>query len=253
MSSKIHKKVIQLAQKLEASETHDFHFLKEAVDGTGFTVNDFKNYASFIHPPDQSYGRNLLYESDRLKIFLMCWAPGDFTAIHDHGKTLWGCVYALGNFTHRVYHLNKGLLKIKSDAQFTKGQVACLKGDFIHMMGNKGNMNIMSLHIYGSDSKDESLAKRSRIYQIDKKKIITTNGPAYLNTNEESILHQEYFDSVDQKALLDYIDLMKYRSEKVQRRKTSIFTRQVFKVENYRPGNIPVVIARIINNAALLN
>jgi cysteine dioxygenase len=252
MSSKIHNKVIKLAQKLEASDTHDFHFLKETVAGTGFTVNDFKQYAPFIHPPDQSYGRNLLYESDRLKIFLMCWAPGDFTAIHDHGETPWGCVYALGNFTHRVYHLNKGLLKIKSYASFSKGQVACLKGDFIHMMGNKGNKNIMSLHIYGSDSQDELLAKRSRIYQIDKKKVITTNGPAYLNTNEESILHQEFFDSVDPIALLDYIDLMKYRSEKVRRRKTSIYTRHVFTVKNYR-SDIPVVIARVINNAALLN
>jgi cysteine dioxygenase len=253
MSSKTHEKVIQLAQKLEASDTHDFSFLKESVVRTGFSVNDFKNYASFNHPADQSYGRNLLYESDRLKIFLMCWAPGDFTAIHDHGQTRWGCVIALGNFTHRVYQIENGVLKIKSDAPFGKDQVACLNGDFIHMMGNTGNMNIMSLHIYGSDSKDESLAKRSRVYQIDKNKVITTKGPAFLNTNEEAILHQVHFDSVDQKALLDYIDLMKYRSDKVQRRKTRIITRQVFKVENYRPDNIPVVIARVINNAALLN
>ncbi|MGF1584067.1 MAG: cysteine dioxygenase family protein [Bacteroidales bacterium] len=253
MSSKIHEKVIKLAQKLEASDTHDFSFLKETVVKTGFSVNDLKKYASFSHPTDQSYGRNLLYESHRLKIFLMCWSPGDFTAIHDHGQTRWGCVIALGNFTHRVYHFENGILKIKSDAPLGAGQVACLKGDFIHMMGNKGNINIMSLHIYGSDSKDESLAKRSRVYQIDKKMVITTNGPAFLNTNDESILHQEHFDSVDQKALTDYIDLIKYRSEKVRQSKTRILTRQVFTVENHRPDNIPVVITRAINNAALLN
>ena len=253
MSSKIHEKVIKLAQKLEASHTHDFSFLKETVVITGFSVNDFKKYASFSHPTDQSYGRNLLYESHRLKIFLMCWRPGDFTAIHDHGQTRWGCVIALGNFTHRVYHFENGLLKIKSDAPFGEGQVACLKGDFIHIMGNKGNINIMSLHIYGSDSKDESLAKKSRVYQIDKKKIITTNGPAFLNTNEESILHQEYFDSVDHKALLDYTNLMEHRSKKIQQRKTSMSTRQIFTDENYRPEKIPLVIDRFINNSALSN
>jgi cysteine dioxygenase len=253
MSSKTHEKVIKLAQKLEASDTHDFSFMKETIIRTRFSVSDFNDFASFNHPVDQSYGRNLLYESNRLKIFLMCWAPGDFTAIHDHGQTRWGCVIALGNFTHRVYHFENGVLKIKSDAPFGKGQVACLKGEFIHMMGNTGNMNIMSLHIYGSDSKDELLARRSRVYQIDKNKVITTNGPAFLNTNKESILHQAHFDSVDQKALLDYTDLMKYRSEKIRQRKNRILTRQVFTVENYRPDNIPVVISRVINNAALLN
>ncbi|MFO7923045.1 MAG: pyridoxal-dependent decarboxylase [Bacteroidales bacterium] len=40
-------------------------------------------------------------------------------------------------------------------------QVACLTGDLIHMMGNTGNKNIMSLHIYGSDSGNEYLAKKS--------------------------------------------------------------------------------------------
>lgn len=238
MSTKIPEKVLKLAQKIKTIDSPDFIFLKKTVAGTEVSANDLENFASFNHPANQSYGRHLLYDSRRLKIFLMCWAPGDFTAIHDHGQTRWGCVIALGNFTHRVYHFENGLLKIKSDDPFGEGQVACLTGDFIHMMGNAGNRNIMSLHIYGSDSEDKSLAKRSRIYQIEKSKIITTNGPAFLDCPEDSILQQEYFDSFDQNTLLDYLSLMGLRSKKIQQRKVNTLIRQPFSITGERPERV---------------
>ncbi len=227
MSSAIPEKVVKLARKIESGDMVDFSLLKEAVAGTKISPNDFEKNASFSHPPDQSYGRILLHESRRLKIFLMCWAPGDFTAIHDHGQTEWGCVVALGDFTHRVYDFVEGQLRLKSDDPFGEGEVACLTGDLIHMMGNAGNRNIMSLHIYGSDSDNKSLAKRSRVYFPEKKKVITTNGPAFLSCPEDSILEQEYFDSVDKNALLDYLNLIKLRSEKTRQRGVKGPARQI--------------------------
>ena len=207
-------KIKKLARELEAYDSPDFDFLKKTIAKTEFSGKELDHLASFNHPSDQSYGRHLLYEGRRLKIFLMCWAPGDFTAIHDHGQTQWGCVVAFGNFTHRVYSLEDSRLKLKSVDPFGEGQVACLTGDLIHMMGNAGDNNIMSLHIYGSDSNNKSLAKRSRVYFPEKRKVITTNGPAFLNCPEDTILEQEYFDSVDKDLLLDYLNLIKLRSEK---------------------------------------
>jgi len=211
MSSIIPDKIVRLAQKIESRDPVDFSFLKEAVAGTGVSANDFENHASFTHPPEQSYGRILLHGSRNLKIFLMCWAPGDFTAIHDHGNTDWGCLVALGDFTHRVYQFKDGLLRLKSKDPFKAWQVACLTGDLIHMMGNTGNENIMSLHVYGSNSGSESLAKKSRVYLPESRKVITTNGPAFLSCPREAIIREEDFSSFCGKALYDYLDLLKLR------------------------------------------
>ncbi len=211
MSSTIPEKVVKLARKIEASDPVDFSFLKEAVAGAGISGNEFKDHASFTHPPDQSYGRILLHDSRRLKIFLMCWTPSDFTAIHDHGSTDWGCVVALGDFTHRVYQFEDGLLRLRSNSPFGEGQVACLTGDLIHMMGNTGNKNIMSLHIYGSDSGNESLAKKSRVYLPESRKVITTNGPAFLNCSSETIIREEEFSAICSQALDDYLELLNVR------------------------------------------
>lgn len=232
-------KVKKLARELEAFDSPGYSFLKETVAGTGFSARDLNHLASFNHPEEQSYGRHLLYEGRRLKIFLMCWAPGDFTAIHDHGQTQWGCVVALGDFTHRLYHFEAGRLKLKSIEPFVEDQVSFLTGNLIHMMGNAGNSNIMSLHIYGSDSNDKSLAKRSRVYFPEKKKIITTNGPAFLNCPEGTILEQEYFDSVDKHALLDYLNLVKIRSEKTRLREVKRPTGQTPAKSGSGSDNIP--------------
>lgn len=211
MSSAIPEKVVRLAQKIEARDTVDFSFLKEAVAGAGIYANDFANHASFAHPPEQSYGRILLFGSRRLKVFLMCWSPGDFTAIHDHGNTDWGCVVAMGDFTHRMYRFEDGLLRLKSHDPFGEGQVAFLTGNLIHMMGNTGSENIMSLHIYGSSSENESLAKKSRVYLPESRKVITTNGPAFLNCPRETIIREEDFSTICSHALDDYLDLLKLR------------------------------------------
>ena len=235
----IPSKLMHLIRILEASDSADFLFLKKAVSATKLSANDLKPFALFNHPADQSYGRHLLYESHRLKIFLMCWAPGDFTAIHDHGQTEWGCVIALGDFTHRLYYLEDEQLNLKSVEPFGEGQIACLKGDLIHMMGNAGNRNIMSLHIYGSDSANKSLAKRSRVYFPEKKKVITTNGPAFLSCPEDSILEQEYFDSIDRNALLDYLNLIKLRSEKTRQRGVKGPARQIHPQEGIKSYNNP--------------
>ncbi|MFP4366591.1 MAG: cysteine dioxygenase [Bacteroidales bacterium] len=239
MIPNIPSKVQKLARELEAIDSPDYSFLKETVAGMGFSAKDFNHLASFNHPEDQSYGRHLLYESQRLKIFLMCWAPGDFTAIHDHGQTQWGCVIAMGNFTHRLYNLEGGQLRLKSAEPFGNGQVACLTGGLIHMMGNSGNKNIISLHVYGSDLENRSLAKKSRVYMPGIKKVITTNGPAFLDCKEDSILEQEYFDSFDKNALQDYKNLIKIRSEKTRLRKVRQPSRQIPAQEESGSDNIP--------------
>ena len=216
MNSRMPLKVENLAIRLENTDSIDHVTLRITVKDINITASDIEEYASFDHPDDQSYGRKLLYESRRIKIFLMSWSPGDFTAIHDHGSTEWGCVVALGDFTHRVYRFEDGLLRLKNNSLFGEGQVACLSGDLIHMMGNAGNRNITSLHIYGSDSQNKYLARRSNLYFPDSKSIITTNGPAFLNCHEDTILKSAHFDRFDENVKIDYLDVIRFRSRKRQ-------------------------------------
>jgi cysteine dioxygenase len=253
MNSNIPAPLKKLAQKLEVPDSIDFNFLKKAVAETKLRATDLKPFALFNHPAEQSYGRHLLYDSPKLKIFLMCWAPGDFTAIHDHGSTEWGCVIALGDFTHRIYYFKDGQLTVKSADPFRQGQVACLTGELIHMMGNSGNSNIMSLHIYGTDSGNETLAKMSRVYLPEKDKVVMTNGPAFLNCPAAAIIKEGFFNSICPHALQDYLKLIKLRSDKYRENKVHKQASKRTSTKTIRQSNMPEEIDINLKKPAMYN
>lgn len=166
------------------------------------------NLNNFDHPPYESYGRRQLFENDTFCIYLMSWCPGDFTTIHDHGTTQWGCVLALDDFTHRLYQLKDNMLVLKDDKPFLKGQTASVYSDVIHMMGNNGNKNSLSLHVYGTNEPGKKVAQRSRIFFPEVNKMTITHGAAYLY-NPISCTHKlEDFNNIEESTLNDYFSLV---------------------------------------------
>jgi hypothetical protein len=117
------------------------------------TVDDLASYQAFDHPLTESYGRKVVYHSDRLKVMVMSWNSGDFTAIHDHQPA-------------------------------------------------------MTLHIYGTDSRfsDE---KVSRIYEVEKGRVILTDGSAFIDRNEEDYLVLNEEIAIDPETLRDYQNLIR--------------------------------------------
>lgn len=164
---------------------------------------DFKCYASYNHPPDESYGRQLIYQDDKLRVLFMTWCPGDFTAIHNHGPAEWGYVYAFGNITHRIYEEKKQQLSLVSSETFKAGQLANVSSGLIHMMGNSGQQPVQSLHIYGIDNACGPV-ENAKVYQPETSQVIETCGPAFLNLSEQYIVSKQNFAGFDAHVIMDY-------------------------------------------------
>jgi len=183
---------------------------------SGISVKEFEGFSRFDHPEDLSYGRQELYSNERFKILLMSWRKNDFTAIHNHGVTEWGCVFFLGSATHRIYEIENERLVLKRKDVFQAGQTADVCGNFIHIMGNSGAENFMTLHIYGSDSDTTDNESLAEIYAPEHNKVFYTHGEAYLNISNELITGEKYFDQIDPEALTDYLLLVRPFYERIK-------------------------------------
>jgi hypothetical protein len=149
----------------------------------------------------------------------MSWAPGDFTAIHNHGHVEWGCVLALGNATHRLYSFENDILVLRSTRPVLPGTREELRGNLVHMMGNLGEENIFSLHIYGINQNQLPLSANSRVFSPEKNCTFITNGPAFLDLSNELIKETAPLPKIETAALQDYQSVMQLR-KKIRQLKT---------------------------------
>jgi len=197
----------QIACKISDTKPQNSNQLKEIIEATPLMREELLPYNNFEHPKNESYGRRLIYENSFFCIYLMSWCPGDFTAIHDHGTTQWGCVLALDDFVHRLYAFENNKLVLKDDKPFLKHQKASVHSDVIHMMGNDGKNNTLSLHIYGTNNPDKKTAQKSRVFYPETGQIIYTQGEAFLFRPESISENCSDFHNLEHKALEDYLNL----------------------------------------------
>jgi predicted metal-dependent enzyme (double-stranded beta helix superfamily) len=209
MNSQLPDCIVKLTRELSNIPDVNNEIVSEVVGRAGLSEASLSHFNLFNHPGAESYGRRLLYESEKFKILLMTWDPGDFTAIHNHGETEWGGVFFFGNATHRLYEFEYGKLKLSRKDIFEKGQTAAVCGDLTHMMGNPGKTGFMTLHIYGSNKNLNDRLNNEKVFLPEHKIVATTNGPAFLNVAEEIKISEEFFNNYTEDTLLDYFDLIK--------------------------------------------
>ena len=106
-----------------------------------FHSNEWIQYLKFNH---QKYSRNLVFENDFYKMYVLCWLPRQKTPIHDHPGN--GCMFKIvqGELEETLYDGNSNLLATKTHYvdDFTS-----IKNK-LHAMENKSNNYSVSLHIY---------------------------------------------------------------------------------------------------------
>jgi cysteine dioxygenase len=194
--------ILQRIQELKeirpGSTLEDYFF-------NSLSKDDFKCFATYNHPPEESYGRHTIYQDNKIKVLFMTWCPGDFTAIHNHGPAEWGFVYAFDEITHRVYEQQDNQISLKNSETFKAGQLARVSSGLIHMMGNTSAKAALSLHIYGIDNTIP--IDHAKVYQPEQSKVVETCGPAFLNLNPQFILSEYKFDTYSSETLLDYHQL----------------------------------------------
>ena len=197
----------------------DNRIVAEILSETKLSEQALKPYFYADHPTTESYGRKLIWDNGDFKILLMTWHPGDFTAIHNHGHADWGGVYFFGDATHRLYEVENDELSLVEKTVFPKGQVASICGDLTHLMGNSGSRDMVTLHIYGSNTRKKNVSQDAKVYFPEFEKVVTTMGSAYLNMNKELILSEKPFESKNTEVLADYFSLVKpfYERNKMPR------------------------------------
>jgi len=203
------KNLESLIQDIQHQKFLTNPLVSEIVESNRISEKDVANYVSYNHSPNESYGRQLIYDNGNFKILLMSWKSGDFTAIHNHGYTEWGCVYFFGEATHRLYSVTQNELKIIQKDNFHKGQIASVCGDLTHLMGNSSSENFATLHIYGSNTRQSDVSKDAIVYLPELDKEVTTMGSAYLNMDKQLILTEKPLLKVGNDVVNDYYSLVK--------------------------------------------
>ena len=99
--------------------------------------DDLLSYADFEHHPQDSYGRKMVYKGPNFEIMVMSWKDGDFSAIHDHGHTIWGAVKIFGKAEHATFRWEDERLSTLARWQVSTGDVLGVGHSLIHQMGNK--------------------------------------------------------------------------------------------------------------------
>jgi predicted metal-dependent enzyme (double-stranded beta helix superfamily) len=193
----------------------DNSIVADMVQSHQLQTKDVAPYMLFNHSNHESYGRTLIFDNGNFKILLMSWKAGDFTAIHNHGFTEWGCVYTFGEATHRLYEVVQNELKLIQKDNFPAGAIASVCGDLTHMMGNAGSEDFVTLHIYGSNTRKSNVSANAKVYVPEVQKVVTTMGSAFLNMSKELVLSETPLKKMDSEIMLDYYTLVKPYYERI--------------------------------------
>ncbi len=177
--------IAKLIAELEANPMISIQVMLDLLADASLTINDIDPFSYFNHPEGESYGRLSVYQSKRLKVLVLSWNPGDFTAIHDHEPAEWGAVQFFGDISHRLYSLENNQVVLQQAATIQHGQMVGVTGKLIHAMGNLSSQPAFTLHIYGTNT-EFNTEFNTRVFDLELGKVVMTEGPAFLTRNPAS-------------------------------------------------------------------
>jgi len=95
------------------------------------------------------YARNTVFENDQFELVLICWRPGQASAIHDHGKSY--CLYLVleGELREEMYEIDAEGVPVSTELRsWNTGEITVAAGDDVHQIRNDSGQNLRTLHIY---------------------------------------------------------------------------------------------------------
>lgn len=194
--------------------------LTRYLQGTAIQTEDLLPWADWKHPIRDSYGRRLVYRSDRFEVMVMSWLPGDYSAIHDHGATQWGAVLFLGTADHITYQFEGGVLKTAAQQSFTPGSVNGVDQKLIHQMGNPSDEPFLSLHVYGCHQACDAITGNARLFDLHEGTIQYTDGGVFFCLPESEIKARTYGICGDRSTTLRHHQQMGDRIHRILAQET---------------------------------
>jgi len=198
----------KIVDAIEGQKQVDNSWLVSFLQRIDIKPESLSKYQDFTHGNDKSYGRKVVYEGANFIVYVMSWAPGDFTAIHSHGFSDWGSVVFFADTNHRLYEADGQKIRLAGKSIIPKGSVVPVTGDFVHAMGNLTDTPFITLHIYGSNKAISNANDFSLVYEIEKKQIQTTSGAAYINISENLSKKTVHGLQTNVETLVDYLQII---------------------------------------------
>ena len=176
-----------IVKKLEERKEWKPTEVRRVVLEAGVKQEHLQPWANYGHPAADSYGRRLIYSKGNFEMMAMSWAPGDFSAIHDHGHTQWGAVQVFGPAEHATFRVDEGRISTLSRTQFNPGDVVGVSHTLVHQMGNPTDEYFMTLHVYGRPEDIDNVTGDARVYDLERETIQRVDGGVFYALPEEEV------------------------------------------------------------------
>jgi len=182
--------------------------IAELVAEAHVDVNDLMHYADFDHPKEDCYGRKLVHDGGNFEVMVMSWRPRDYSSIHDHGYTEWGVVQVFGPVHHFIFNERKGELNISARQILKTREIIKVNNPLIHQMGNATSEPYLTLHVYGSNSRDADITADAKSYDLEYDRISHTQGGAFFDLPAEAIYDFQPAPKPTRETFLHYAHLL---------------------------------------------
>ncbi|OHV36976.1 MULTISPECIES: cysteine dioxygenase [Pseudofrankia] len=99
------------------------------------------------HDPQRRWYTRLLL-TGAVEVWLIGWAPGQHTAVHDHGGALGALAVADGAVEEDIHDLRRESWHRRETHRYTRGQVVRFGADHVHQIVNRGDVAATTVHAY---------------------------------------------------------------------------------------------------------
>jgi predicted metal-dependent enzyme (double-stranded beta helix superfamily) len=98
------------------------------------------------------YSRNLLCRTSRFDMLVLCWQPGQMSAIHDHRDSLNVTRVCSGRLTSRIFQRQsfpcETLVQQTQQEDLGKNDLVAVDCRQIHQLANTSDQKLITLHVY---------------------------------------------------------------------------------------------------------
>ena len=202
--------VKNLVKTLESLGKFTPESVQEAISKCDLGAEDLGEWIDYDYPVSDSYGRKMVHNGGFFEVMIMSWRPGDYSSIHDHGKAEFGAVKLFGDAEHATFKLENQKLTTLFRKIVKSGTTLKVTPSLIHQMGNPGEDNFFTLHVYGNVDLDSGVTSEARIFDYCRNELLFVNGGVFYLLPESEIVRREELPEADRATRLrDLIEVAK--------------------------------------------
>ncbi len=188
------KNLVEMLESLGKFTTKSVHGVVSECD---IRDEDIEKWVDYDYPVSDSYGRKMVHNGGFFEVMIMSWRPGDYSGIHDHGKAEFGAVKIFGAAEHAIFKLEKQKLTTISREIVKSGTTLKVTPSLIHQMGNPGESNFFTLHVYGNMNLESGITNEARIFDYSRNELLFVNGGIFYLLPEDKIVRRKDLPEAD--------------------------------------------------------